>query len=111
MIELYGLYKNGKLACISQDSDALFDKFLDIRPEGCDLIVKKLDNNLKFPKLPRSNESLGLSGDGGPRVTQDTADAIGRAFDRVGLTGSDIDYENDDEWKTRSIIDKINGES
>ena len=88
MIELYGLYKNGKLACISQDSDALFDKFLDIRPEGCDLIVKKLDNNLKFPKLPRSNESLGLSGDGG-----------------------DIDYNNDDEWKTRSIIDKINGES
>ena len=107
MIELYGLYKNGKLACISQDSDALFDKFLQIKPDGCSISVKKLNNSLTFLKEPRSNESLGLRSDGSPQLTRSTADAIGKALERC--EDSMVDFNSDDEWKTRAKIDKING--
>ena len=118
MIRLFGLYKNGKLAKISQhgthlESDAFEltedQQLLNLTPHIW--TVREIPNDLEYPRIPKTNAELGLNGEGSPRITQETADAIGKAFDRVGLTGSDIDYTNDDEWKTRHIVDKINGES
>ena len=113
MIQLFGLYKNGKLAKISQDVDHLhYDYEYKLMYQTMDnWTIREIPNDLEYPRIPKTNAELGLNGEGSPRITQATADAIGKAFDRVGLTGSDIDYTNDDEWKTRHIVDKINGES
>ncbi len=118
MIKLFGLYKNGKIAKISQNGNHLESdaceltedqQLLNLTPHVW--TVREIPNDLEYPRIPKTNTELGLCGDGGPRVSRETADAIGTAFDRVGITGSDIDYNNDDEWKTRHIVDKINGES
>ena len=112
-MKIYGLYKNGKLAKMSQDynhleSDAWEltedEQLLSLTPHKW--TVKEVPNDLDFPKPPRSNISMGLKGDGGPQLTRSTADAIGRALERSG--GSTIDWSDDSEFKSQSIIDKIN---
>tara|TARA_B110000908_G_C10204869_1_gene427215 strand:+ start:1194 stop:1541 length:348 start_codon:yes stop_codon:yes gene_type:complete len=112
-MKLYGLYKNGNLAKISQDCNHLEsdgweltedEKLLNLTPHIW--TVSEIKNNLTFPKIPRSNESLGLRGDGGPRLTQSTSMAIGNAFERAGIT--ECDWSDDSEFKSRKTIDKLN---
>mgnify|MGYP007047357497 CR=1 FL=1 len=105
-MKLYGLYKNGQLAKISQDSDALFSTFLKLKDSGHQFDIKELKNNLTVPKIPRSNVSLGLRGDGGPRLTQSTSDAIGNALERC--EDPMVNWNDDSEFKSRKTIDKIN---
>ena len=116
MIKLFGLYKNGQLAKISQDGNHLESdaceltedqQLLDLTPHVW--TVREIPNDLEFPKPPRSNESLGRRGNGEFNISQSSADAIGKALERC--EDSSIDWRNDDEWKTRSRLDKINGES
>lgn len=108
-MKLFGLYKNGKLAKISQDKSHLeYDYEYNFMYQTMDnWTVKEIKNDIKFPKPPRSNASLGLGGDGAPRLTQSTADAIGNALDRC--ENSMIYWSEDSEFKSRKTIDKING--
>jgi len=112
-MKLYGLYKNGKVAKISQDCNHLESDAWELTEDEQLLnltknkwTVKEIQNNLTFPKTPRSNKSLGLRGDGGPRLTQSTSEAIGNAFERAGI--SQCDWSDDSEFKSRKTIDKIN---
>lgn len=116
MIKLFGLYKNGKIAKISQDSNHLESdaweltedqQLLNLTPHVW--TVKEIPNDLEFPKPPRSNVSLGRRGNGEYNMSKSLADSIGKSLERC--EDSSIDWKNDDEWKTRSRIDKINGES
>ena len=105
---LYGLYKNGKLAKISQDKNHLqSDIEMTLIYQTMDnWTIKEIPNDLEFDKPPRSNISIGLKADGGPQLTRSTADAIGRALERC--EDSRIDWKDDSEFKSQSIIDKIN---
>ena len=107
-MKLFGLYKNGKLAKISQDESHLnYDYEYNFMYQTMDnWTVREIKNDIKFPKPTRSNASLGLGGDGAPRLTQSTADAIGNALDRC--ENSMIDWSDDSEFKSRKTIDKIN---
>ncbi len=112
-MKLFGLYKNGKIAKISQDGNHLESdaweltedqQLLNLTPHVW--TVREIKNDLEFPKPPRSNASLGLGGDGSPRLTQSTADAIGNALERC--EDSMIDWSDDSEFKSRKTIDKLN---
>ena len=110
---LYGLYKNGKLAKISQDGNHLESDAWELTEDEQLLnltknkwTVRDIKNDLEFTKPPRSNMSIGLKADGGPQLTQSTADAIGRALERC--EDSTIDWKDDSEFKSRKTIDKIN---
>ena len=107
-MKLFGLYKNGKIAKISQDESHLqHDYEYKLMYQTMDnWTIKEIPNDLEFDEPPRSNKSLGLASDGGPQLTQSTADAIGRALERC--EDSTINWKDDSEFKSQAIIDKIN---
>ena len=111
-MKLYGLYKNGKIAKISQDGNHLESDAWELTEDEQLLnltknkwTVREIPNDLEFTK-PRSNISIGLKADGGPQLTRSTADVIGRALERC--EDSSIDWQDDSEFKSRKTIDKIN---
>lgn len=107
-MKLYGLYKNGKIAKISQDKNHLqSDIEMTLIYQTMDnWTVREIPNDLKAKPAFRSNVSLGLRGDGGPRLTQSTSDAIGNALERC--EDPMVNWNDDSEFKSRKTIDKIN---
>ena len=107
-MKLYGLYKNGKIAKISQDKNHLqSDIEMTLIYQTMDnWTVREIPNDLKVKPAFRSNVSLGLRGDGGPRLTQSTSDAIGNALERC--EDPMVNWNDDSEFKSRKTIDKIN---
>jgi len=109
------LKKNNKTAKIVADTEAnLLDlyKLIDVlkaRNSKDTFDIKCIAADIKGTKVIKSNYELGLNGDGSTRISKATADAIGKAFDRVGISSDDIDWNDDSEWKkTRAALDRIN---
>lgn len=106
------LKKNNRTAKIVKDTEAnLLDlyKLIDVlkaRNNKDTFDIKCVAADIKGTKVIKSNYELGLNGDGSTRISVETAKAIGKAFDRVGITS--VDFNDDSEWKTRARIDKIN---
>ena len=112
-MKLYGLYKNGKIAKISQDGNHLESDAWELTEDEQLLnltknkwTVREIPNDLKAKPAFRSNVSLGLRGDGGPRLTQSTSDAIGNALERC--EDPMVNWNDHSEFKSRKTIDKIN---
>lgn len=108
------LKKNNRTSKIVADTEAnLLDlyKLIDVlkaknSKDTFDIVC--VDADIKGTKVIKSNYELGLNGDGSTRISVETASAIAKAFDRVGVSYKDINWDDDSEWKTRAKLDKIN---